>query len=370
MSYVLTRLRNGWRLRAKDGTRWRHVPQGSLEARELGLSPSLSFEDAQTRLTSHRAEEKLHAARLRGLDARVKKEALVQSAWLPVDIVREFVEHVVPDENVPMRHWNAVQRLIAEVNLDPSEWRFRKKNVWAWFVEKRYSPDYAWRLIRVANLYQALYCARRQKAWSDLPMPSGPALVEIRIANRKERQGRQETFPLTLELLKTAARSLPVAEYSWLAVSLWFGLRVEEMKRLVPEEQGTSWYVDRNDPRFPVLWVKQWKLVREGLPEEEAWKAIPACEQDQVACLPSIEQGSLKMPYHRKLKTLVHERLSLRSGRAYFVTLMHGLGYKEQLCSKWLGHRSLSTTRSHYERTRTVYYEQPDRKRKGGSEAA
>lgn len=362
MGYIIVRRgASGWRLRhRKDAGRGRvacrDVEKDSREARSLGIVPSLSEPQARARLVAHRADRRSTelAEQHRRIKARVDRRDVTVSAWLPPDIVSEFETVIMADENVPARQWRAAKRLIVAVDLDPSEWRFRKKAVWRWFVEQRYSPDYAWRILRATNLFQALCCARRQKAWSDVPMMDGPALAALRRANFAHRNGRQETFPLTLELLAAGKKLMSPEEHAWQAVSLWFGLRVEEMALLVPAEAGKSWRVERSADG-QALHVLQWKQVRKGIPPDKAWKAIPANEPEQRELLTAIERGVLKQPSGGSIKK-VHPRLSPRSGRAYFVTLMRERGWDEYDASQWLGHKNIATTRRSYESVHVVQW--------------
>lgn len=155
---------------------------------------------------------------------------------------------------------------------------------------------------------------------------------------------RTESQPLTPAKLESVKDKLIPEQYNWLLLSVWFGLRPEEVEGLHVEKRfRVDFHIKK---KIKVLHVYQTKL--QGISEDKRWKAIPIIFPEQEACIDIIAEGNFKKPLYKTMRKHIGKGISLYGGRKGFVDLMLSLDQKIENISIWLGHKDISTTWKHY----------------------
>ena len=371
MGYFVTPTPKGYRLRwkkdgGKAGTSWRSVSLGSPEARDLGLSPSLTFEQAQEQLRRLRAANRLRerAERRARIAARLEEEELIVSAYLPPDVVAAFESSQLADAGVPARHWRLARQAVAAVAVHPAEWYARAAAFWRWAEASELSPDYVCRVLRVVRMYGLFYCQKTNSPPVALPALPRKILNKIKAAYLGARGGAAKTNAMAEAEMLAAAKKAPPKKANYLRLLFYFGLRPDEARQVVKEPQGALWQVVTGDPRFPwALRVYMPKMAKRG--EDHVWKVIPAARPEQQALRPALEARELAIPgyqYTRKLFAGSGRRLTRRSARKGFSLWLKELGYSAEARRAWLGHKPPKELEQSYDDTRVVVWEEIKRK--------
>lgn len=199
-----------------------------------------------------------------------------------------------------------------------------------------------------------------------MPAPRGNQLSAIADAQQTKTGKdtdlgvRTESLPLTPEKLQKAKDKLLPDQFNWLFLSIWLGLRPEEVDMLA---QPKKFKVEKNSKmKVTVLFVYQSKL--QSISESKRWKAIPLFREEQKKCLKIIESKAFKRPLNKTVRKHVGRGITLYGGRKGFVDLMLSLGQRLENISMWLGHKDISTTWQHYKDKNVVNFDEEIKKSK------
>jgi integrase len=355
MGYQIRAYKNGrWGLLyARDrgvkagAARWEYriVYPEAEEFKQLGLRPEMSVEDARGAVKRGQAERRLvdldrrrHAIAQKQTDAR-----LATSAFLPAQVVARFESEVIPRRRLRTPHWAAARAYIVKAAVAPSRWYDEVDIFYSMFVEDRRSPDYSRRILSILNEYGWEYCKTFNQPWRDMPVFRGPWYQRIKQAYKTKvrKSGRSYECPrLRPEVLENGKSALAETQYRWLYVSLWFGLRPREANEIA--EDPAVFSVSHNARlKLDVLTVYQSKV-------DDKPKHIPLLFPEQRQALGYLQEGKLKAPLIKTLRTHFGSGLRLYSCRKGFVNLMHERGRSITEISKWLGHENVDTTLRYY----------------------
>ncbi|MBI3555219.1 MAG: hypothetical protein HY074_03010 [Deltaproteobacteria bacterium] len=346
----------------------RHIPVHEYVLHSF--SPSMTIDQARERAHSKNAEINLNKheerTKLRTLD-RMNRSRLIESAFLPASDCKQFEEDELvkrfaddePDSKKfrkILSHWHYVQKMIAKIATDPSLWAEENKRIYNYFKSRRSSPEYMSKLLRILNLWGHFYCRKHGKAFLPVPAPTGHNRQGIRDAymERDEYLGPSEA--LTPEMLEKQRGSLTVpGQYEWLAISVWFGLRPQEIDSLKKPKQWKLSSAVCQGVEVKVLMVYQSKLT--SLQSEKRWKSIPVVYPEQEVALEYVKSGRFARPLAKTLKrTFPSTRITLYGGRKGFTDLMLERGQALEAVSSWLGHATIERTWRSYKRRDVVSF--------------
>jgi hypothetical protein len=318
----------------------------------LGFNPEWTLEEARDRAKQLNKQEKFVSPKAAN---RVKEIVALKSAFLPPEQVEEFFQEVLErsfnkekSNNKLLSHWKRAQVLLAELKLDPKHFYDRKDLIYKWFLKRKISYNYCRKLLRIINLWGEFVSFRRAQPYRKVPRPTGHIQQRIEEENQKSGKFRGKATPLTPTLLEARKEKLHVpGNYEWLFVSVWFGLRPEEVMLTLNPECCQITTVTRESKLIPLLRVYQPKLT--SVKPEDRWKQIPCLYPEQVRALELIRQGKLKKPLVKKtLKRVFGEGFGLYSGRNNFQSMMLDRGHSLESISLWMGHQNIQTTWSKY----------------------
>jgi hypothetical protein len=350
-----------WETTAGGERKQRHIPKE--EWLMLGFSPSMSFEEARARAKQINSQAWLkRRERIRNeIQLRLQKEDHVESAYLPELFVQQFEKEVLfrrfarGDQKTMDRkklgsHWRAVKRVIRDLNLDPSDWAEQPQTIYAQFQKLQASPSYTQKLVRMMNLWGYFISKRTNKAFLPLPSPRGYDLEQIADAFFEKDHNEKRSAPITPEKLESAKSQLIDSQYRWLYITVWLGLRPQEVDQL----KGDETWKTTNDGAVQILWVYQPKL--RAVPRERRWKLIPLLFPEQLVAFEFITSKNFDRPLPKTVRKWVNSSATCYGGRKGFTDLMLSKGQQLEDISAWLGHTTIERTWRSYKDKQRVHY--------------
>lgn len=343
---------------AKAPRKIKDIPK--LDWRQHGFDFAMTYEQAKSQATSlnKQAEVRRWAETKTKIRERLQAEDTVASAFLPEHLVSEFETEILFEKmcrgnaDVKMRnktesHWRATKRVIRDIKLHPSDWSDRAYKFTNLYVAKRMSPSYVQKVQRILNYWGYFVCKKEAKAF--LPLPSPRGMDAQRIADAyfdKTPSGEgHKSAPLSPEALERAKSHLPLDNYNWLLISVWFGLRPAEIDGLSNKK---NWQIITNIKGRTQLRVYQPKL--RAVAKSQRWKIIPVIYPEQRKILSLIEGGMkcVRRPILKVMRNHFTEGITLYGGRKNFTDMMLNKGHKFEQISQWMGHTTLDRTYRDY----------------------
>lgn len=319
------------------------IDQARIRSRQL---------NAQINLKRH--EEK----RLK-YEAEVKTLELKCAGFLPEPMLRQFEERYFCGsrlqrvlKNKELSHWRAAQKLILDLQLEPSDWYDETHQIYDWFHKQRFGISYIKKIIRILNLWGFYISRKMGKAFLNVRFPRG--LEKDRLLDAyftKRRKTILQSDPLQPHQLENAKSSLEKKNYNWLYLSVWLGLRPLEIDQL--KDSRKFKLKKRPDGKYE-LWVFQTKLT--SLPNRYRWKLIPLFLREHKKALKIIKTGDFQRPLVKTIKRHFGSHTTLYGGRKGFVDLMLSLGQDFVNISQWMGHSSIERTWRSYKSRLLVHH--------------
>ncbi|MFV8258272.1 hypothetical protein ACNQKP_10710 [Bdellovibrio bacteriovorus] len=323
----------------------------------MGLDPKIPYIKAHEIVRALNKDNFKEAEKIRVAAKRTEELVSLHAGLFPDEYIQAFKEKLKEENFGSNRHllklyshFNFIQQMCIQLKIEPKDYKEASKKIYKYFVERKISVNYSARIISLLNRW-GLFVSRKQRSFYDeVPVPRGREQSAIADAQKTKRGTetdlgvRQESLPLTPAKLEKAKKFLIPEQYNWLKLSVWFGLRPEEVDMLVDEKKFRLEFNLKN--KIHVLHVYQSKL--QSVAEDKRWKKIPIVFKEQQECLDVISAGSFKRPLHKTVRKYVGKGVTLYGGRKNFVDMMMEKGQKLEDISLWLGHASIETTWSHY----------------------
>jgi hypothetical protein len=292
------------------------------------------------------AEVKRHAGR--ALACRERVEADGRALTLGVPLAEEFA---APLEGKQQMHWRTVMRTIIDLRLQPTDYAARKEECWRYWQKKTFSPSYVDKLTQMMNKYGTFWSWKHQRLILPMPYPTGSWRQKLKDASANAPgKGGKESAPLTPRLLESKKSKFKPAQYAWLYLSVWLGLRPAEVDSL---HSARNYRVTKGGG-VPVLEVYQSKLM--GIDEEKRWKRIPLFHPEMVRCLAIISGGSFVRPLTKTVSRVFGEEYGLYGGRKGFMGLMLDFDQSLEDISLWMGHTTVERTWRSYRSRQRVHF--------------
>jgi|SRR6185437_7279820 len=342
-----------WCTQENGKRHWQHIPAAQLI--QHGFLPSMTIEEAKARASQLNSQAHLERAKVSAL-RRLHTVNTVKSAYLPEPLLQEFLKYLQQEIAIgpnsaakwkkAQSHWLYAQRLVARLELEPRDWYDSKRRIYGYFAEQETSREYVTKILRVLNLWGAFQARKTGQSFIQVPAPTGYDREMINDAFEDSTKKKKTSAPLTPEMLETARSKFSEAQYRWLYLSVWLGLRPKEVDRIatakVKHEQGVD-----------VLWVYQTKIG--GVTRDKRVKPIPLVYPEQRLCLGFIAQGIHK-PIVSTMQKYLGPGVNLYGGRKGFVDLMLSKGQTLEDISVWLGHASIERTWKSYKQKQKVSF--------------
>lgn len=335
-----------------------HIPKDRWSS--LGFHLSMNADEAKAR--SRQLNAQIH---LKRQEERIKKIADEQAktqkrydAVLPEEFVSEFEARFVrkrdsqTDKGQRKKSrvyttWRAAQRMITALGTEPSEWFYNTNEVYDYFYNQKISIKYLHSILKVANLWGFFICKKMGRPFLPVPFPRGYERGRIIQAHYEKDNVKRPSKPLKPDYLQELKPKINKANFNWLFLSVWFGLRPQEIDNL---HDFKLWRGEVLPNGNKVLWVFQTKIVNR--PPEDRWKPIPILFDEQHFALRVLEGGLFKRPIIKTMHLHFGRGITLYGGRKGFVDLMLSKECKLENISTWMGHSTVNRTwYSYKERT-------------------
>lgn len=283
-------------------------------------------------------------------------------AFLPMEFVEEFEARFIrkrdsQTETGGRRNtrafvvWNAVQRMITTIAVDPSEWFTATHQIYDYFVERKMSLRYTCTIIKIANLWGFYFCRKLARPFLPIPIPRGYERQRLVDAHCEKTEGvAHASKAISPTELKKVSGEINLHSFNWIFLSVWFGLRPKEIDAL---HDSKSWRVEVLPTNRKILWVYQTKII--ALPPEDRWKPIPIIFDEQAFALAILESDNFKRPLAVTMRRYFGEGVTLYAGRKGFPDLMLSKKQTLENISIWIGHSTIQRTWTSYKQKRKFH---------------
>lgn len=327
MGYFVWKRGNRWRLVWRDKEGDQHIPLA--EYGPLGFNRDMTLSEARRAAKAINAASRMRRAeKSRQRAIKSKLEASTKLAQLhgqaAIDSFEAKMRELYGEEPQWPRYkgqWNSAMEWLLAVSNPRQPLQYYR-----YWREKPWSLDHGTRVLAWVNLFLDHIGLPR------VPLPKGHQRQSIRDAWLDA--GRStESKPLTVEILAHNRAKLEEPEYNWLFITLWLGLRPNEVK--------SKWVMEG-----PHLAVFQTKL--KSLPREQRWKHIRIAEPEQEKAVQLLQAGDWKRPGRKKLFNVFGRGYGEYMGRKGFFELMRSRGHSLEAISSWMGHTAPELTARKY----------------------
>lgn len=161
----------------------------------------------------------------------------------------------------------------------------------------------------------------------------------------------KQSDPIAPEQLFLSKSKLKAEYYNWLHLSVWLGLRPQEVDQL-KEEKYVRLQSDVHGN--PILWIYQTKLV--SVPPRYRWKLIPIIFEEKAEALCIIQSRLHKRPPTKTMKKLFGPNTTHFGARKGFTDLMLSNNQDFVHITQWMGHSSIERTWKNYKSKRVTHY--------------
>lgn len=351
----------------KDGVKTdTYIPKNALI--QHGFHPTMDVEDAKARVSQlnglKRIERREEGRKVRIL-AQARERAEIKSAHLPPRLVDEFENRFLKEQlgigangftkyQKGLHHWAWAKRMIEALNIPPEEWKFRSRAFYDYFRKQAISYEYSRKVLRVLNLWGVFVSHRVGTSFLEVSTPGKVDREAINDAWHDKGNTSTASLPLAPSVLDGAKDKFKPPQYQWLFVSVWLGLRPNEIDNLL---KPGAYRIEKDSAGVEVIWVYQPKLT--ALPRADRFKGIPCILPEQRTALEYIQTGQLKRPIVKTMHRYLGPGINTYGGRKGFSDLMLAYGQDITDISMWMGHQDITTTWIKYKQKKLVKYKKP-----------
>jgi integrase len=319
-----------------------------------GINRLWSIEEARQQIRRVNQSNKIEKRQKTRAAYRAHIQKVQTSLYIDEAVATKFVnEYLIEnilsgdferaEKNKILSHWQAVQKILSVVQLQPKDYGQNAGRFLNQFKKKAFSPDYCIKLLKIVNHYGEFCCQFHNQYYKPVKFNRNQ-IQQIRDTYRLSRSYRGASDGLTPELLESKRALLSEENYRWLYVSVWLGLRPAEIRAIHDPKFGYKAGYDRkNKVRFVQIYQAKLKSVA----EEKRWKFIPIVVEEQE-CIEEYLKLPLKQPSNKVLRKVFGMSTRGYAGRKNFTDLMLERGFSIEEVSAWLGHASIETTWKFY----------------------
>lgn len=362
----------------KDGKKTQTQISPAMFA-ELGLTLMMTVAQARAEIKKYnkirKSSLKITHSQVRAL-RRLEELKTIDKTLFPDDLVDEFVMRIQASSDGKPRFKNRLitnfkiaMEMTKKLKLQPHDYSANLDLMVEYMKDekRKYSVSYCKDIFYVLNKWGVFY-SRKHKTFFE---PVGKLRIKTQnaISNAHKLKGgvRRESQPMTEELIKKVRYKIDdtqldeVKKYNWLYISFVFGLRPSECDAVIGDLK-----LEKHDG-VPVIVVYQSKLT--VVKEEEKEKRIPIICEEQEKALKMIEKKKALRPTPQWIDELCKDdketydanfKYDLYCGRKGFTDFLLGKKQSLEQISIWAGHKTISTTWSHYKDKRSIRYNDTD----------
>jgi len=333
--------------------------------RSLGFHSLMTLDEARVRAKQLNAQAFLKEQERRTQLRKIEDEQNSKrfDSVLPIEFVNEFEKRFISARDSETARglrkksraytlWKAAQKVIVELQIDPSDWFYSTHEIYDHFHRRRLSLRYTNAILKFVNLWGFFISKKLARPFHPIPVPRGYERQRI-LEAFYEKDRTSVAVPskeISPERLDEVQGELNQLNFNWVYLSVWFGLRPQEVDNLKDQK---LWRVETLAPGRKLLWVFQTKII--ALPPEDRWKPIPIIFEQQEFALRIIESEAFKRPLTKTIRKHFGQGTTLYGGRKGFADLMLSKGQAFENISIWMGHSTLDRTWKSYKRRKKIH---------------
>jgi hypothetical protein len=208
-----------------------------LAYQELGFRSNMDFAEAKLRCIQLNAERKLNKDKIRKTAERVVSVKILNETIFPEIQVSEFLNKL-EEENFgsaynfkkTIFYFNFVQKMIVELKLvTPSDYKDNVKMIYRYLLKQKVSISYSKKILSMLNRWGKFQARLRGSFFEPVSIPRGREKSAIEEAHLTKKGAKSASDSLTPELLEFIKPKISIERYNWLYLSVWLGLRPEEI---------------------------------------------------------------------------------------------------------------------------------------------
>lgn len=333
--------------------------------RSLGFHFQMTLEEAKVRARQLNAQRHLKEQEKRIQLRKIEEEQMAKrfASVLPQEFVAEFelrFLRVRDSETVSGKRrmsrayvlWNAAQKVIFELQMDPSDWLYSVHEIYDYFHLRQLSLRYTLAILKFVNLWGFFISKKLARPFHPIPPPRGYERQRLLEAFYEKDRTRISTpsKEISPEKLDKVRAQINQPNFNWIFLSVWFGLRPQEVDNL---NNKSLWRIEALATGRKILWIFQTKII--ALPPEDRWKPIPIIFDQQEFALRIIDSSLFKRPLTKTIRKHFGLGTTLYGGRKGFTDLMLSKGQSLENISIWMGHATLSRTWRSYKSRRRFH---------------
>ncbi len=143
------------------------------------------------------------------------------------------------------------------------------------------SIRYAGSILNLVNAWGYFICRKLAKPFLPVTRPRGYERQRLLDAHyQRNRKCRKASDPLPPEVLNEVRGKMNQANFNWLFISVWLGLRPQEIDNL---HDHTLWKIEEPLVGRKIFWNFQTKII--ALPPDDRWKPNPILYDEQEFAL-------------------------------------------------------------------------------------
>lgn len=333
--------------------------------RSLGFHNLMNLEEARVRVRQLNAQRHLKEQEKRIQLRKLEEEQYAKriDSVLPIEFVAEFEQRFLRTRDSETARglrkksrayvlWKAAQKLIYEMQIDPSDWLYSAHEIYDYFHRRKLSLRYSLAILKFVNLWGFFISKKLARPFHPVPIPRGYERQRLLDSfyekdRRKVAVASKEIEPERLDEIREKTNQ---PNFNWIYLSVWFGLRPQEDDNL---HNASLWRLETLETGRKILWVFQTKII--ALPPEDRWKPIPIIFEQQEFALRIIESGVFKRPLTKTIRKHFGQGTTLYGGRRGFVDLMLSKRQALENISIWMGHSTLDRTWRSYKQRRKFH---------------
>lgn len=247
------------------------------------------------------------------------------------------------EKNKVLIHWKIAQKIISTLQLLPTQYGQNAGRFVSYFMKREFSPDYCIKLLKIINHFGE-FCAQHQNQFYKHIKLSRTQIQQIRDKYLYSDNYRGPSDRLSPEMLDNKKPQLSDENYRWLYISVWLGLRPQEIDKICSKKFGHKLEFDK---RHKIQFIQIYQSKLKSVAEEKRWKAIPLIFDEQKKIIEYLKRP-LKRPTYKTMKRVFGGSIKCYAGRKNFTDLMLDRGRKIEEISTWLGHSTIETTWKFY----------------------
>jgi hypothetical protein len=332
--------------------------------RSLGFHKMMTLDEAKVRARQLNAQDfiKRQEERIQRIAIEENNTKKKYDSVLPVEFVEEFEARFLKTRDSETSKgrrktshvrskWKAAQRMIIALKIDPSEWYYYNKEIYDYFYDQKLSISYLTSILSLVNAWGYFICRKLAKPFLHVTRPRGYERQRLLDAHyNKNKNCRKASAPLMPDILNESAGKLNQANFNWLFISVWLGLRPQEIDNIHEQD---LWRVEAPIVGPKIFWIFQTKII--ALPHDDRWKPIPILYEEQEFAYRIIESGNFKRPLIKTMRKYFSKDIDLYGGRKGFTDLMLSKGNTIENISIWMGHSTLDRTWRSYKQKKKFH---------------